>query len=100
MVEVVMQAQQEMVDQQEMVEVLDLGNQCIMLGELVETQGEIQVYGEGLLTLLVEMEEQAQRMGEMDQIEMGTSPSTLHMEDREVVVVDLDLLEVPDLREH
>jgi hypothetical protein len=41
-----------------------------------------------------------QRLEDLDQIEMETNPSTFHMEDREVVVVDLDLLEVPDLRGH
>jgi hypothetical protein len=46
------------------------------------------------------MGEQVQRLEELDQIEMETLTPLHRMEDREVVVVDLDLLEVPDLRGH
>ena len=95
-----MQVQQEMVEDKEMVEPVLLGHIIIILQELVEIQVEIQVYGEALVTGLVEMGEMVQRLEDLDQIEMETYPLTFRMEDRGVVVVDLELPEVPDLRGH
>jgi hypothetical protein len=57
-----------MVEQQEMVEVVDQDSKHRLLVELAEPQVEIQVELEITLTVMVELEEQVQRVEDLEQI--------------------------------